>query len=300
MSQVSLFSVILSVFFIAFASTPSVEAADNVALQGQIEQLNNAIATNQDDKRLFEERASCLIALSKFDQAIEDCNKAIKLDEQDLRAYHLRSLAYKSLGQNEAAKRDNDKLLSLATELDLANANKQIELNSERIKKNPSDSAAFSARASAHLAKNQYQDAIADATKAIAIDSKCKLAYLTRMGAYLKLNKSAEAASDRAEFDRLDREDKHQFSKTAVSEYTRLLNVNAKDENALQNRAQAYLDLGKFKEAARDLTALIKLRPTDPAIFRLRSDCYKKMNLTSLASADAKRAKDCAAVDATK
>jgi tetratricopeptide (TPR) repeat protein len=265
-------------------------ADDSTGLNDQLTKLNKAIQENEKDRTLFEERASCLIGLSKFKESIEDCNKAIALDGQDLRAYHLRAVAYKALGQFDAAKADEAKLISLADELNAKNADKEIEAASERIKKDPKDVAAYVTRASGYLNRKQYDSAIADATAAINIDSKCKAAYLTRMGAYVALHRSVDASADRTKFNRIDSKDEHQFSADAVTDYTRILNANPKDKNALQNRAQAYLLLGRYKDAMEDLNSLISLDPTCVPAFRLRANCYKKLNDPMKARADLKQA----------
>jgi tetratricopeptide (TPR) repeat protein len=280
-----LISIIASQMTIAALATEDV-----TVLNDQLTKLNRSIQENDKDRTLFEERASCLISLLKFKEAVEDCNKAIALDEQDLRAYHLRSLAFKGMGNLESAKADQEKVALLASELSTKNADKEIADSSEQIKKTPNDAKGYVNRASAYLNCKDYQNAIADATTAIRLDAKNKAAYLTRMGAYMAMHRNAEAAADRASFNRIDSSDEHHFSVDAVSEYTHILNINGKDRNALQNRAQAYFDLGKNIEAIADLTALIKLDPTNAPAFRLRAQCYKKLNDTARTQADFKQA----------
>jgi len=263
-------------------------------LDAELNKLNKALEANQDDKSLLETRANCLINLSKYNEAIDDCNKAIKIDEQDLRAYHLRAVARKALGQLDAAKEDGAKLSQLANELNDQNANREIQSATERIKKNPSDAAAYVVRASAYLNQKQYQNAIADASKALELDPKSKTAYFTRMGAYLGLHRTADAKADRAKFDRIDSKDEHQFSADAIADYTHILNANAHDKNALEHRAQAYFELGKYTEAERDLSSLIKLDPSRTSAYRLRADCYRKLKESSRALADLNQAKSLA------
>jgi len=275
---------------VALQSTIAQVAADDLtAVNEQLTKLNKAIQENDKDRTLLEERANCLIALSKYKESIEDCNKAIALDGQDLRAYHLRAVAYKGLGQLDLAKADEDKLVSLANELNAKNADREIDAASERIKKNPKDVAAYVTRASGHLNRKEYDTAIADATAAINLDPKCKAAYLTRMGAYVAMRRNADANADRAKFNRIDSQDEHHFSTDAVSDYTKILNANAKDKNALQNRAQAYLVLGKYKEALGDLNTLIGIDPDCAPALRLRANCYKKLNEPMKARADLKQ-----------
>jgi len=281
---------LISLLFVLQSTIAGAVADDLTALNDQLTKLNKAIQENDKDRTFFEERARCFIGLSKFKESVEDCNKAIALDGQDLRAYHLRAVAYKGLGQLDAAKADEDKLVSLANELNVKNADKEIEAASARIKKDPKDVAAYVTRASGYLNRKQYDDAIADATAAINLDPKCKAAYLTRMGAYVALRRTADASSDRVKFNRIDSKDEHQFSTDAVTEYSHILNVNGKDKNALQNRAQAYLVLGKYKDALDDLNSLLAIDPACVPAFRLRANCYKKMNEPMKARADLKQA----------
>src|SRR5271168_464014 len=130
---------LISLLFVLQSMIAGAVADDLTALNDQLTKLNKAIQENDKDRTFFEERARCFIGLSKFKESVEDCNKAIALDGQDLRAYHLRAVAYKGLGQLDAAKADEDKLVSLANELNVKNADKEIEAASARIKKDSKD-----------------------------------------------------------------------------------------------------------------------------------------------------------------
>jgi tetratricopeptide (TPR) repeat protein len=280
---------LISLLLALQSTTAGALADDLTALNDQLAKLNKAIQENDKDRALFEERANCFIGLSKFNESIEDCNKAIALDPQDLRAYHLRAVAYKKSGQLNAAKADEEKLVSLADELNAKNADKEIQAASDKIKKDPNDVGAYVTRASGYLNRKQFDNAIADATAAINLDPKCKAAYLTRMGAYVALRRSADATADRVKFNRIDSKDEHQFSTDAVTDYTRILNINGQDKVALQNRAQAFLVLGRYKDALDDLNSLISIDPAYAPALRLRADCYRKLNEPMKARADLKQ-----------
>jgi len=283
-------AVLLFSLALSLQSAAPIFADDLSALNDQLVKLNKAIQDNDKDRALYEERANCLIGLGKYKESIEDCDKAIGIDGQDLRAYHLRAVANKQLGQTDAAKADEEKLESLANELSAKNTDKEIEAASEKIKKDPKNVAAYVNRASGYLSKKQYDSAIADATAAINLDPKCKAAYLTRMGAYVALKRTIDANADKAKFNRIDSKDEHQFSSDAVADYTHILNINGKDKMALQNRAQAYISLSRFKEALEDLNALLEIDPNSVAGLRLRATCYKKLNDPMKARADLKQA----------
>jgi tetratricopeptide (TPR) repeat protein len=280
----------ISLLFALQTTLAGFAADDLTALNNQLTKLNKAIQENDKDKTLFEERANCFIGLSKFKESIDDCDKAIALDGQDLRAYHLRAVADRGLGQVDQAKADEAKLVTIADQLSAKNSGKEIEAASEKIKKEPKNAAAYVNRASGYLNLKQYDNAIADATTAITLDPKCKAAYLTRMGAYVALHRNVDANADRAKFNRIDSKDTSQFSADAVTDYSRILGNNPKDKNALQNRAQAYVLLAKYKEAMEDLNTLIAIDPACVPAFRLRASCYKKLNDPMKARADLKQA----------
>jgi len=267
---------------------------DDLVAQRVLE-LNKAIDANDKDRLLFEERANAYLTLGKNKEAVDDCTKAIGIDGEDLRAYHLRSIGYKALGQLAESKADEEKLASLAAQLGDRNADREIAKASEQIKADSKDSKAYSDRASLLLNRKDFQHALEDCTTALRLDPKNKSAYLTRMGAYVALHRDDLAKADKAQFDNLDNADRVAFSRNAIKEYSRLLNLNAKNTTALEYRAQAYIDDSKYREAIQDLTELIRLKPDYPKAFSMRGDCYQKLKEQIHAQSDYKRAKKLAA-----
>ena len=268
----------------------SAESIDSQALIKQVSDVTANIEKSPKDHFLYDERARLYCDLGQYDKVVEDCTKSLELSPEDLRAMHLRSIAYKALGKNAEAKADEDKLVSMAGQMGQRNSSKELDAATNKIKANPKDSKAYSDRAALYLSANNFNAALADCNKAISLNPKNKAAYFTRMGTYIGLHRNAEANLDKANFDKLNASDVAVFSKSAVSDYTHTLYINPKDDVALERRAQAYMDVGNYKDALRDLNKLIELRPDYETAYLMRATCFAKTNDKVHSDADMKTA----------
>jgi len=268
----------------------SAESPESQALTKQVSDVTASIEKSPKDHYLYDERAGLYCDLGQYDKAIEDCSKSLEISPEDLRALHLRSIAYKNLGKTAEAKADEDKLVSMAGQMGQRNSTKEIDAATTKIKAAPKDSKAYADRAALYLSANNFTAALVDCNKAISLNPKNKAAYFTRMGTYIGLKKNAEANLDKATFDKLNATDVAVFSKSAVTDYSHTLVSNPKDEVALERRAQAYMDVGKYKDALNDLNKLIELKPGYETAYRMRATCFEKTNDKAHSDADLKTA----------
>ncbi|PWU00067.1 MAG: hypothetical protein C5B53_04615 [Candidatus Melainabacteria bacterium] len=264
----------------SWAKTP-VSNDSMTAFEDQLKNLTKAPGkpgeSQEADWRTYELQAEESIKAGKYAEAVEQCSKAIASNSEDLHAYRLRAVAYLRLGEKEKAKDDQIKLLQLQEQIAAKNCKEEIAKYTAAINANPKNAKAYADRAAAYMNLNQYDQAVQDSSKAISLDGKNKYAYFTRMAAYTALHDNARAQSDRQTFQSLDRGDKVRLSNSAVIDYSRIIESNPNDVNALLNRARAYVELGQFTSARKDCDALIKLNADSTEVREMRSRCQKEI-----------------------
>ncbi|HNM52402.1 MAG TPA: tetratricopeptide repeat protein, partial [Candidatus Obscuribacter sp.] len=64
-------------------------------------------------------------------------------------------------------------------------------------------------------------------------------------------------------------------SAQALADYSKALELNAKDAGCLEERGNLYLKTGDYKNAALDLNAAVKLAPRDPDKYRSRAVLHR-------------------------
>lgn len=116
----------------------------------------------------------------------------------------------------------------------------------------PNDAKFYIDRGVAYGQKGQFEQAIADFTKAIEIDPKSTDAYFNRAVAYAKKNQH-----DRA-----------------ISDYTKALQTGPKDAGTYYYRGIAYLEKRQFDQAADDFTNAIEIGIKDPSAYYYRGIAY--------------------------
>jgi Flp pilus assembly protein TadD len=263
------------------AKTPLSNENTMSAFESQLSNLAKSSGKSSDSAeaewRGYEQQAEESIKGGKYSEAVELCSKAIAANPEDLHAYRLRAMAYMRLGQKDKAKDDQIKLLELQEQIAAKNCKEEIAKYSAAINANPKNAQAYADRAAAYMNLNQYEQAVDDSSKAISLDAKNKYAYFTRMAAYTALHNNVKARSDRETFQSLDRGDKIRLSNSAVIDYSRIIESNPNDINALLNRARAYVELGQFPSARKDCDALIKLNVDTQEVKEIRSRCQKEI-----------------------
>jgi tetratricopeptide (TPR) repeat protein len=235
------------------------------------------ISPRQAELATYEQRAEECIKAGKYPEAVENCSKAIAIDPEDLHAYRLRSVAYLHLKEPDKAKDDQAKLIDLQEQISAKNSKEEIAKYTEAIKADPKNAKAYANRAAAYMSLNQYEQAIEDSSKAIGLDATDKYAYFTRMAAYTALHENSKASADREKFQALDRGDKVRLSSSAVFDYSRMLDSNPKDSNALLNRARAYFELGQYANSKKDCDSLLRQNFHAAEVREIRSRCQKEI-----------------------
>jgi len=282
--------------------------------------------------------------LKSYEAVLHSCNKAINDDPMFDDGYRLRGDVYKVLGLYERALEDYKKAL----ELNSANSNAErsfydvhreyelinqsIEFDSEQIELHPGkdNSLPHYRRGRKYLYLGQYEKAVSDFSE--SINWNLFESYNERHFFYAKQKKSRETKESllekqkklyRARYRIFDDRSAAAFAcrghsffelnklEKAVSDYQKALAIDNRKRIVYFWRAEALYKLGKYAEAAEDLTKsievfpentydlllyrakafykdrriskaltdcseAIKLRPNDPIAYELRGDIYRE------------------------
>ena len=128
----------------------------------------------------------------------------------------------------------------------------------------PKFAPAYSARAGVWVKKQDYDKAIADYTAAIDIDLKLLPAYLAR----------AEVLIARNELDR------------AIADYSRALRIDDRSSIAHKMRGLVHQKQGEYDPAITDFTKALELDPSAYQVRNWRGVCWSKKDDSDLAMAD--------------
>lgn len=135
----------------------------------------------------------------------------------------------------------------------------------EVIKVDPSYAPAWTYRATAYLEKGDFDRAIADLNRAIALDPKSAAAYNGRCYASVISNRQLQQA---------------------LADCNKSLELRPNNAATLDSRGFAYLRLGRFKEAISDFNAELAIRPRAPNSLYGRGLAKLKMGDTAGGEAD--------------
>lgn len=175
--------------------------------------FTQAIAVNPNFAQAYRSRASCLIEIDNFDQAMTDANKAISLDPKLAFAYSDRAKIYNERGKHKEAIADLTRAIELSKDKpmytfyqDRGSLLKEsgddkgaLADFTSGLKLNPKDCWLHYFRACIYYKRGNYKDALADASEAIrtqTADEKGAF-YQMRAKCYDKLGQPALAKKDR-------------------------------------------------------------------------------------------------------
>jgi tetratricopeptide (TPR) repeat protein len=131
--------------------------------------------------------AGAHLELKQYPDAFNAADNAIEADPNKWRAYANRAIAEAELGKPADAETDLDKAIDMA----------------------PNEPGPVLTRGQLYLAEGKLDQAIADFSTVIEKDSSTAPAYGLRAVAYAKQGKADLAAADRAQYSKLDPEDKY-------------------------------------------------------------------------------------------
>jgi tetratricopeptide (TPR) repeat protein len=152
----------------------------------------------------------------------------------------------------------------------LGNYDKAIADYTKALAIKPKSDKFYLARGFVHLALREYELAIDDISKAIEIDPQYPLSYLARGSTYYYMNQYDQAIAD--------------FNKT--------IQVDPKNSEAYAKRGFVYSQLGQYDRAIDDYTTAIQIEPSDALTYQNRGVAYAQTSNNDAALADFTKAID--------
>ena len=195
---------------------PASRKIDRLAREFKCEQViklcNAILISHPNDFYALEKRGWAELVTKDYKRAIADCSKAIRIRPNCARTYAFRADASLRSDHYQAAIDDASTAIRLSPELDcliylirghaLITQKKYVEAISDLDigEKLPSCSKTkaniYGDRAFAHMHLNQYQQVVADCTRAIAIEPNYSWTYWLRSNGYVELKQPDKALQD--------------------------------------------------------------------------------------------------------
>lgn len=170
---------------------------------------NEAVKIDPGLGEAYMRRGAAYIATGEHDRAIADSTKAIEIDPMNARAYSNRGLARERIGDHRGAMADEDKAIALDPKLAAAYiARHEIHtaLRQQSLASADLDAAiriepeggflGYRARGTAYQRKGDFDNAIADFDRWIAINPDSAEAHEARAYSYLNKKNTAQAIAD--------------------------------------------------------------------------------------------------------
>ncbi|MEY4915488.1 MAG: hypothetical protein RJA02_1757, partial [Armatimonadota bacterium] len=241
-------------------------------LQEALTKLDAAVKVRPDYTTAYSERAGVLFQLKQFDKAVADYAAVIKMRPAAPAGYFNRGLALISLPKPDA-------------KAAIADFTKVIELNPKPSSTQDLVLESFDKRAYCNILLAQWPAAVADCSEVLKRSANRADSLINRAFAYESLTPPDidKAIADyttalplvtdaAAKLDiRLNRASLFLSQKKyepAIADLSEGIKANPKNADALQARASALFQTGKFDLSVADYKALVALKPTDVAIIK--------------------------------
>jgi len=226
-----------------------------------IEKLNMATSISKKSHQAYEYKVKALLAKKDYKTALNECEKAIKLNPTDKNFYSL-GIINENLG-NHALAETNFK---------------------ESVTKNPNYIKSFIELGFVQIKLEKLNDALNSANKALAIDSRSRMAYVLRSIIYKKKLDYPSAINDLSKLTLLYPNDEnifflrgvtyHEFNQfqNAINDFSKVISFNPENAEAIYKRANAYEQISNFEKAIKDYQRLVKLKGNDPEYEKLLAE----------------------------
>jgi tetratricopeptide (TPR) repeat protein len=252
-------------------------------LSGKFEQaladLDRAIQLAPQYAQAYLNRGRIYMFLGEFDKARANLNRSLKINPHFADGYFLRSILYSLSQEYDLAIADLDRSLQYQPDYALSYVGSNFgDLTLEQLHQ----AMVYFMRGNIYLNQKDFQNALANAERAMQIAPKLNEVYLLRGTANLGLEKYEQAIADLTQALQLpssmsDAPIGQLFSELPLqlSDKTKL--KEAQKYGAYLSRSLAYLHLGKYNQALADLDRAKQIVPNDLEIEKAKGDVYFKM-----------------------
>ena len=237
------------------------QAAKETSLQKKIELYTKAIEKSPRWALAYHQRADAYKKQKRYKKAIEDYTNAINLSFNDPFKYYARALVYMEQGSYSPAMEDLTKAISLKN-------------NYEEF---------YLKRALCYMQTSKYKLALNDLQKVKKTDTK-----FLQAKAHYELHEYRPATNLLEELLEKNPQDTQalfylgkinndiEFYDEAIGYFSRILNIEPHNKQALKARANAFKEVGLDLEVVKDYNTLIELAP-DSANYNKRGIAYERL-----------------------
>ena len=281
---------------------PDRELADAYALRGatrqnepekQLQDFTKAVELSPGKPDYIRVRAEALYRAKRYDEALADIKKALELENDHVSTHELRGMVLLGQEKYDEAKQSFDQASELAPEAilpyqhrgemyrrqgDMKNAieqlNKALEIKSD-------DVATLLIRSGLLFQSGDSKQSLADINKVIELSPGLVKAYQMKAEIHATeerwdeaikgLKQILQVAPDRPELRELQYQLATYYliqsqSELAIETFTKVLKWDPDTANALRGRGDAYLNLGKHKEAIADFESALAIDDKDQSL----------------------------------
>jgi tetratricopeptide (TPR) repeat protein len=234
--------------------------AANQTFDKSIKELTTAIECGGDKPVVLAARASVLLKMHQYDQAIDDCTSALFYDPKNLQAMEVRAVSHARKQDYAHVVEDCNAALQICTDKEdrqrltrergiaLAKDHESEKAMTDLtavLKEHPSD-AIYLQRAAIYRGRHNYKAAVRDCTAAIKLNPWSSQGLVLRGMCLAKLHHRPEAIRD----------------------FTSALLIDNSSVEALIQRATVYMEIPDYVQARGDLRRALELNPYVPEAVR--------------------------------
>jgi tetratricopeptide (TPR) repeat protein len=177
-----------------------------------------------------------------------------------------------------------------------------LTLLNDNIEKAPEFARPYSNRGVIYWKQKAYDSAIADFSRAVAINPGYRDAYYNRGVVFEETGQFARAVDDYSQVIAIDRDEAIAYynrgvvyfrlgeNQKAIGDYSRAIEINSKYADAWNNRGVVYVNLKEYDRALADFTMAIAIRPDYTDAFSNRGATYSHLSEYDKAIVDYTRA----------
>jgi tetratricopeptide (TPR) repeat protein len=241
--------------------------------------VDQAIRQEPDQARFYVTRSLARLMKHEIDPAIADCDRAIQIDPQAKGTHVIRASAWLARGDSEKCRADLDSALAIdsinptgkAAPVSYQLSGQGADESQKAAQNGPTATEPAPKSASelvlggkAHMARQEYDEAVADFTEATRLDPVHAPAYAARAEAWAR---------------------KH-YRERELADIAQAIKLEPKNTSYRVTKAQSHSAQGRHDEAIAEFNVALGLEPENPALWVARGNEWRRDLKLELAIAD--------------